>query len=179
MRSSVTLIMTYVTCPQQSKGSSGGQSAGWTAGRDPLLTDVLGLLAAALKPARTAGELAQITRTVQREIRERGIRPIRQFLVDLDEGYGFYHARFHEFVTHELLYEDELPHFHAKLASWPRRSRVPDRQIIGILALAHHLDRAGDRDGLWGDSRGRLPPREKIRRFDYVRAGGRGAAPGS
>ena len=133
--------------------------------RDPLLTEVLGLLAAALKPL-SLRELAQITGTAfQREIHEKGIRHIRQFLVNVDEGYSFYHARFHEFITHELLYEDELPHFHAKLATWLRRPECLTSNYRYI-ALAHHLDRAGDRDGLWAT----VEPgflREKIRRFDY------------
>ncbi len=132
--------------------------------RDPLLTDVLGLLAAALKPLALR-ELAQITGTTQREMHDRGIRPIRQFLLEVDEGYSFYHARFHEFAVHELLYEDELPRFHAKLASWLRRPECLSSNYR-YLALAHHLGRAGDRDGLWAT----VEPgflREKIRRFDY------------
>ena len=132
--------------------------------RDPLLSDALGLLAAARKPLALR-ELAQITGTTQREMHERGIRPMRQFLLDQDEGYSFYHARFHEFVTHELLYEDELPRFHAALASWLRRPECRSSDYR-YLALAYHLDRAGDRDGLWAT----IEPsflREKIRRFDY------------
>jgi hypothetical protein len=132
--------------------------------RDPLLTDVLGLLATATKPL-SLRELAQVSGTPQREVHERGIRPIRQFLLDLDEGYSFYHARFHEFVSHELIYEDELPRYHASLASWLRR---PDCRSSDYryLALAYHLDRAGDRDGLWAT----VEPvflREKVRRFGY------------
>jgi hypothetical protein len=133
--------------------------------RDPLLTDVLGLLATARKPLALR-ELGQIVGTPQREIDRRGIRPIRQFLLDLDEGYGFYHARFHDFVTHELLYEDELPRFHATLASWLRRPECLTSDYR-YLALAYHLDRAGDRDGLWAT----VEPgflREKIRRFRYA-----------
>ena len=133
--------------------------------RDPLLTDVLGLLATARKPLALR-ELAQITGTTQREVHARSIWPIRQFLLEGDEGYGFYHARFHEFVTHELLYEDELPRFHAALASWLCRSECRSSDY-GYLALACHLDRAGDRDGLWAT----VEPgflREKIRRCGYA-----------
>jgi serine phosphatase RsbU (regulator of sigma subunit) len=133
--------------------------------RDPLLTDVLGLLATARKPLALR-ELAQITGATQREVRERSIGPIRQFLLELDEGFSFYHARFHEFVTDELLYEDELPRFHASLASWLRRSECRSSDYR-YLALAYHLDRAGDRDGLWAT----VEPgflREKIRRCGYA-----------
>jgi serine phosphatase RsbU (regulator of sigma subunit) len=132
---------------------------------DPLLTDVLGLLATARKPLALR-ELAQITGTTQREMHERSIRPIRQFLLDLEEGYSFYHARFHEFVTRELLYEDELPRFHSSLADWLRRPECRSSDYR-YLALAYHLDRAGDGDGLWAT----VEPgflREKIRRFGYV-----------
>ena len=133
--------------------------------RDPLLTDVLGLLATARKPLALR-ELAQITGTTQRDIHVRSICPIRQFLLELDEGFSFYHARFHEFVIHELLYEDELPRFHGALASWLRRPECRSSDYR-YLALAYHLDRTGDRDGLWAT----VEPgflREKIRRCGYA-----------
>jgi hypothetical protein len=101
-----------------------------------------------------------------REVHKRGVGPIRQFLLDLDVGYNLYHARFYDFVTHEMLYEDELRRSHATLASWLRRTDClsPDYRY---LALAYHLDRAGDRDGLWET----VEPgflREKVRRFGYA-----------
>jgi hypothetical protein len=133
--------------------------------RDPLLTDVLALLATARKPLALR-ELGQVTGAPQREIHQRGIRPIRQFLLDLDEGYSFYHARFHEFAVHELLYEDELPRYHAALASWLSRTECRSSDYR-YLALAHHLYRAGDRDGLWTA----VEPRflhDKVRRFGYA-----------
>jgi Stage II sporulation protein E (SpoIIE)/NACHT domain/CHAT domain len=133
--------------------------------RDPLLTVVLGLLATARKPL-TLRELGQIVGTPQREIHQRGIRPIRQFLLDLDEGYGFYHARFHEFVTNELLYEDELPRYHASLACWLRRPECLSSDYR-YLALAYHLDRAGDRDGLWATVEPNFL-REKVRHCGYT-----------
>ncbi len=85
---------------------------------------MLGLLATRANRSPCAS-LGQITETPHREIHQRGIRPIRQFLLDLDEGYDFYHARFHEFVTHELLYEDELPRYHASLGLLAAPARVP------------------------------------------------------
>ncbi len=136
---SATPTMTCATYPHPSKASSDGRSARLNGRRDPLLIDVLGLLATARKPLGLR-ELGQITGTPQREIHQTGIRPIRQFLLDLDEGYSFYHARFHEFVTHELLYEDELPRYHATLASWLRRPECRSSDYR-YLALAYHLDR--------------------------------------
>jgi hypothetical protein len=44
----------------------------------------------------------------QRQVDEEGIGPVRQFLLAVDDAYCFYHAGFHDFVTHELLYGDEL-----------------------------------------------------------------------
>ena len=65
-----------------------------------------------------------------------------------------------------MLYEDELSRYHANLASWLRR---PDCRSSDYryLALAYHLDRAGDRDELWAT----VEPgflREKVRRFGYA-----------
>ena len=118
------------------------------------------------RPNHSPGELAQITETPQREVHERGIRPIRQFLLDLDDGYSFYHARFHEFVSQELIYEDELARYHAALATWLRRPECASSNYR-YRALAYHLDRAGNRDGLWAT----VEPvflREKVRRLGYA-----------
>jgi serine phosphatase RsbU (regulator of sigma subunit) len=133
--------------------------------RDPLLTDVLGLLASARKPL-SLRELGQITQKSQREIDQKCISPIRQFLVRLDEGYSFYHEKFHEFLTKELFYEDELPRFHASLASWLGRSDCVSADYR-YLSLAYHLDRAGHRERLWETVKPDFL-REKVRRFGYA-----------
>jgi len=68
-----------------------------------ILHDLLGLLAVARKPL-TISELSQILDKRQREINEHGIKPVRQFLLEADDAYGFYHVGFHDFVSQELLY---------------------------------------------------------------------------
>jgi hypothetical protein len=112
----------------------------------PLLREVLGLLAAVRKPL-TLRELSQITSARQREVYDRAVRPIRQFLLEVHDGYSFYHARFHDFVTHELLYEDERRDYHRKLARWleSAASRANDYHWT---SLAYHLFEAGERDKL-------------------------------
>jgi hypothetical protein len=135
------------------------------AAESPILRSVLGLLAAARKPL-SLRELGQVTGLPQREIHERGIRPVRQFLTELEGGYAFYHARFHEFVMGELLYADEITGHHRQLAEWLRRpeSRSYDYRWK---AQAHHLFAAGDREGLARDiNRDFLA--EKVRRFGYA-----------
>jgi hypothetical protein len=137
-------------------------TAGLRDSSSTLLRDVLGLLAVARKPL-SLRELAEITGQRQRPVHEQGIRPVRQFLLDLGGSYTFYHARFHEFVTRELLYEDELADYHRLLARWLQQpsSRAHDYRWS---SLAYHLWAAGDRDRLLADvDRNFLA--EKVRRF--------------
>jgi stage II sporulation SpoE-like protein len=130
-----------------------------------LLRDVLGLLAAARKPL-SLRELAEVTGQRQRPVHEQGVGPVRQFLLELDGSYTFYHARFHEFVTRELLYEDELADYHRLLAGWLQRphSRAYDYRWT---SLAYHLGAAGDRDGLLA-AVDRTFLAEKVRRCGYA-----------
>jgi hypothetical protein len=62
-------------------------------------------------------------------------------------GYSVYHGRCHDFVTRELLSEDELPDYHRLLASWLQR---PEDLTLDYrwMSLAHHLFVSGDREGL-------------------------------
>jgi hypothetical protein len=140
-------------------------TAGVRDGPGGLLRDVLGLLAAARKPL-SLRELAEITGQRQRPVHDQGVRPVRQFLLDLDGSYTFYHARFHEFVTRELLYEDEWADYHRLLAAWLQRpsSRPYDYRWS---SLAYHLGAAGDRDGLLAVI-DRAFLAEKVRRCGYA-----------
>lgn len=113
--------------------------------KSKILHDLLGLLAVARKPL-TISELSQITGERQREINEQGINPVRQFLLEVDDAYYFFHAGFHDFVTDELFYEDELRECHGMLAGWLQR---PGSRSYGYRwsSLAYHLFASGrDRD---------------------------------
>jgi stage II sporulation SpoE-like protein len=140
------------------------RSIGELSGRQTL-RDVLGALAAARQPL-SIRELSQITGARQRQVHEDGIRPIRQFLVEVDGGYAFYHARFHDFVTHELLFADELPDHHRAIADWLMR---PESRAYEYRAtsLAYHLFEAGDRDRLV-TTIDRAFLAEKVRRSGYA-----------
>lgn len=130
-----------------------------------ILHDLLGLLAVARK-SLTISELSQIIGTKQREINEQGINPVRQFLLEVDDAYSFYHVGFHDFVTHELLYEDELRECHRMLATW--------LQLPGSLSceyrwssLAHHFFASGQKQNL-GDVIDSAFLTEKVRRLGYA-----------
>jgi len=105
--------------------------------RNPILRDIVGLLTVARKPLALR-ELSQVMGEKQRTISEQGIRSLRQFLLQLAEGYCFYHARFQDFVERELLYEDEHIDYHRKLAEWPQRSKSCAYDYR-LMSLAHHL----------------------------------------
>ncbi len=130
-----------------------------------LRRDVLGLLSAVRKPLAIR-ELSQITGERQRAVDEKGIQPIRQFLFQSQDRFSFYHARFGDFVTHELLYEDELPDYHRLIADWLQR---PENRTLEYrwTSLAYHLFEAGDRSNfLTAIDEGFL--REKVQRFGYA-----------
>jgi hypothetical protein len=131
---------------------------------DSLGRDVLGLLTVARKPL-TLRELGQATGQPQRLIYEQGIRPVRPFLFDEDNGYCFYHARFRDFVQREFLYEDELPQYHRQLARWLLQplSRSHDYRWT---SLAHHLFEAGNYAEQL-DTINEAFLKEKVRRFGY------------
>jgi hypothetical protein len=132
---------------------------------DPVLRDVLGLLAVTRK-SLSLRELSQITGVRQRQVYDRAIRPIRQFLLQTGDCYGFYHASFHEFVTRELLYGDELPDYHGRLALWLLRpeSRASD---YCWSSLTHHLFASGNHPGLLRCIDDAFL-KEKMRRYGYA-----------
>ena len=92
-------------------------------------------------------ELAAITGKSHREISERGIQPVVQFLIKLDGRLTFYHARFHEFVTGTLLYEDEVKKAHGAMARWLQRPENRNCRYRWS-SMAHHLFAAGDCEAL-------------------------------
>jgi hypothetical protein len=126
---------------------------------------VLGLLSVARKPLALR-ELSQAAGAPQPQVHEQGIKPVRQFLIETDDGYSFYHARFRDFVAREFLFEDELPQYHARLAAWLARpeSRGYDYRWT---SLAHHLFEAGDHAGLLRAIDEDFL-RQKVRRFGYA-----------
>lgn len=111
-----------------------------------LRLSVLGLLTVARKPL-SLRDLSQITGVKQRQVDDQAIRPIQQFLFQVGGGFSFYHARFRDYVTRELLYEDELPECHRLLAEWLQRSENQGNAYRWT-SLAHHLFEAGDFAGL-------------------------------
>jgi hypothetical protein len=106
---------------------------------------VLGLLAVARKPL-SLRELSQITGVRQRELHD-GIGAVRPFLAELDGGYALYHARFHDYVMRELLYADEIPDLHRKIAQWLGRAESRDFDYRWQ-SLTYHLHAAGEYDAL-------------------------------
>jgi serine phosphatase RsbU (regulator of sigma subunit) len=130
-----------------------------------ILREILGLLSVA-RTALSVRELSALTGRAQREIDERVIRLIQQFLLEISGSYTFYHEKFHEFVTHNILYEDELRNSHAVIAQWlqrPANGSNPYRWA----SLAFHLFESGDHAGLLAAiTPGFLA--EKVRRFGYA-----------
>lgn len=106
-----------------------------------LLSNTLGLLSVARKTL-SLRDLSQITGATQRAIDETAIRPILPFLLDGEEGYGFYHASFHQFVRRALLYEDEIREAHRRIAEWLEQPGNP-ASSYRYHSLAHHLYEAG------------------------------------
>lgn len=106
-----------------------------------LLSNTLGLLSVARKTL-SLRELSQITGATQRAIDETAIRPILPFLLGSEEGYGFYHASFHQFVRRALLYEDEIREAHRRVAEWLDQP-ANRTNSYRYHSLAHHLFEAG------------------------------------
>jgi hypothetical protein len=130
----------------------------------PLLREVLGLLAVSRKSLSLL-ELSQITGSSQRSVHTDAIKSIRPFLLEIDDGYIFYHERFHDFVVRELLYDDELRGYHAQIARWLQSPLGTSRDYYWT-SLAYHLFRAGDTRGLLDHVDAQFLAR-KLRRFGY------------
>jgi hypothetical protein len=106
-----------------------------------ILGGILGLLSVARTPLST-NQLSLIIGASQRDTYEQGIRPIRQFLLEIADCYTFYHARFQEFVTQTVLYGDELVKAHRRIAEW---LQLPANRTYRYRweSLAHHLFESG------------------------------------
>jgi hypothetical protein len=132
---------------------------------DTTLGDVLSLLSVARKPL-SLRELSKILGRQQREIDEQGIRPVRQFLLAADDSYLFYHARFHEFVTGQLLYEDELRTGHRRIVEW---LQIPENRSNEYrwASLAYHLFESGCKEELIKAIDSKFLA-EKVRRLGYA-----------
>jgi serine phosphatase RsbU (regulator of sigma subunit) len=127
--------------------------------------DMLGVLAVTRRPLRSH-DIAAITGHPQRVIKERCLKPLRHLLREIDEGFSFYHRHFHEFVTREVLYIDELREYHGKIASWLSSKPSPSRDAF-LESLAHHLSEAGHPEELASRITGDFL-KEKIARFGYA-----------
>lgn len=130
-----------------------------------VLKDVLSVLCVSRTPLSLL-QLGEIMDKTQREVFDLGIRPIRQFLIQLDGQYTFYHSRFHEFVMRTIVYEDELKVAHSKVANWLQRSE--NRRLeYRLESLAYHIFEAGNKGSLM-----RVIDRqflaEKVRRLGYA-----------
>jgi len=109
--------------------------------------DVLGVLAVSREPLESA-DLASITGYSERETRTVGLEPIREFLHAEEGRFSFYHEYFRDFVTRELLYQDELRGYHARVADWLQRpEHLAD--LYRWRSLAYHLYEAGGRERVW------------------------------
>jgi len=130
-----------------------------------VLSKVLGLLSTSRKPL-SVPELSRITGSLQRDIVELGIHPVRQFLLEIDGGFTFYHARFHEFVTGTILYEDEIRECHRKIAAWLQN---PDLRFgeDRLNSLAWHLFESGNHEELIRTIDEEFLA-EKVRRLGYA-----------
>jgi serine phosphatase RsbU (regulator of sigma subunit) len=111
-----------------------------------MLGSTLGLLSVARAPL-SVSQMSQIMGNSQRETYDQGICPIRQFLLEVDDLYTFYHARFHEFVTKTILYEDELRKSHRRIADWLQLPANRSNEYRWA-SLSYHLFESGSFDEL-------------------------------
>jgi hypothetical protein len=112
-------------------------------GDERVLQQLLGVLGVARRPLGIL-ELSQILELPQRIVHEQGIRPIRQFLLEVNGAYQFYHELFHYFTTNELLYADEIQLAHRMISAWLQQP--PSRALeYRYESLAHHLYCGGNR----------------------------------
>jgi hypothetical protein len=130
-----------------------------------ILGETLGCLSVA-RTSLSAQELSHITGHPQRQVDEQGIRPIRQFLFEVDGHFSLYHTRFHEFVIQSVLYEEELRDSHRKIAEWLDRPENRDNEYRWA-SLAHHLFESGSREQLTRTINDRFLA-EKLRRLGYA-----------
>src|SRR5262249_37326313 len=116
------------------------QSLGGVREDNPVLGKILGILAVARNPLSLAA-LSAISGMTLPDTREQGVRPIRQFLTEIDDSFTFLHAKFHEFVTQTILFDEEVRQAHGRMADWlvGDKSSKKDR----LESLAYHLFESG------------------------------------
>jgi hypothetical protein len=132
---------------------------------NPIRHGVLAFLSVA-RTSLSVRELSAIGGWLQRDTDDQGIRPIRQFLLDIDGSYTFFHMKFHEFVTANILYEDELRNAHRAIAQWLQRPGNESNRYR-LASLAYHLYESGERAGLLGAIDSAFLA-EKVRRLGYA-----------
>jgi len=130
-----------------------------------VLSNVLALFCTARTPL-SLRDMANILGISQRETQDLGIRPIRQFLFEVDDRYTFYHARFHEFVSRTVIYDDELPKSHHRIADWLQKPENYNNEVRWT-SLAYHLFESGSHDALLATIDKQFLA-EKVRRFGYA-----------
>jgi len=140
-------------------------SIGLLRNEDFVLRQVLGLLSV-VRASLSIREISAITGHSQREIDEQGIRPIRQFLLDVGGSYTFFHTKFHEFVTRNVLYEDELRKSHLAVALWLQRPKNAWNSYRWA-SLAHHMFESGERSEFLATINPAFLA-EKVRRLGYA-----------
>lgn len=131
--------------PDRIEGFFRNAISGLTASNS-VLSSVLAVFCTARTPL-SLQDVANILGSQQRETYDLGIRPIRQFLLEIDDRYTFYHARFHEFVSRTVLYEDELRQAHRRIVDWLQQPENYHNEIRWA-SLAYHLFESGSHEAL-------------------------------
>ena len=130
-----------------------------------VLSNVLGVFCTARTPL-SLPDVANILGRQHRETYDLGIRPIRQFLLEIDDRYTFYHTRFHEFVTRTVLYQDELRKSHGRIADWLQRPENHNNETRWA-SLAYHLFESGSHEALLATIDEKFLT-AKVRQFGYA-----------
>jgi hypothetical protein len=151
--------------PSGVEGFFRAATAGLNKNSESLLLTTLGVMAVARKPLSLA-ELSQIIDAKQRQVFDSGIRPVRQFLTETRGTYNFYHDLFHQFVTREIIYPDEIPEYHRKIAAW---LQMPESRAYDYYwtSIAYHLFESKNFQAL-GVTIDRNFLSAKVRRFGYA-----------
>jgi hypothetical protein len=152
------------TLPDRIEGFFRNATSGLSTGNS-ILGNVLSLLCVARTPL-SLQDIGNIIGSQQREVYEQGIRRIRQFLLEIDGCYTFYHTRFHEFVTRTILFEDELRKCHRRIADWLQHLDNCANEARWA-SLAYHLFESGSHEELIKTIDEEFLA-QKVRRFGYA-----------
>ena len=152
------------TLPDRIEGFFRNAISGLATGNS-VLSSVLAVFCTARTPM-SLHDLANILGSQQRETYDLGIRPIRQFLLEIDDRYTFYHARFHEFVSRTVLYEDELRKSHRRIADWLQQPENYNNEVRWT-SLAYHFFESGSHEALLATIDQKFLA-TKVRQFGYA-----------